>query len=332
MSFQSIGDLAQSFQMRRDTARLTTEIAALTGELSSGESRTRGATDSGDFGPIAGLEAALARAQDRRLIMSETQVEFTAVQTTLATIQSTSQDLSGTFLLAPSAVQPTYIDAAAAAARRGFDAIIGGLNTSIGGRTLFAGTAVDGRATVPSDELLADLSLAVAGATTADDLRVAVQAWFAPGGGFETSAYQGDPESVVSRLESSDVRRPTALDAGLRDTLAAVALGALLDEGVFQAQPEERLRVAAQVGEDLVAAEGQLTNLRSSVGAVEEQLGAATSRLDAEANALTIARSELLLADPFETATALQSAESRLEALYLLTARQARLSLTAFLR
>ena len=46
----------------------------------------------------------------------------------------------------------------------------------------------------------------------------------------------------------------------------------------------------------------------------------------------TLPATEIVAADPFDAATGLQAAEAQLEALYTLTARLSRLSLTEYLR
>ena len=51
----------------------------------------------------------------------------------------------------------------------------------------------------------------------------------------------------------------------------------------------------------------------------------------AESSALSIARSTLISADPYETATALQETEASIQNLYTLTARLSRLKLTDYL-
>ena len=57
----------------------------------------------------------------------------------------------------------------------------------------------------------------------------------------------------------------------------------------------------------------------------------AASRNAAEALSLSLIRSDMLAADPYDTATALTETEASLQNLYALTSRLSRLSLTDYL-
>ena len=83
---------------------------------------------------------------------------------------------------------------------------------------------------------------------------------------------------------------------------------------------------------ELLEGATQITYLRGELGQTEEAIEIAEARANAQLSALKINRSDLLSADPFETATALEDATTRLESLYTITARLSRLSLTDFLR
>jgi flagellar hook-associated protein 3 FlgL len=72
--------------------------------------------------------------------------------------------------------------------------------------------------------------------------------------------------------------------------------------------------------------------MQARIGAQEARAADGLARAEARAASLQIIRTELLEADPYETATALESATQRLDALYLVTARLSRLSLTEYLR
>ncbi len=60
MSLTTIGDLAQSFQMRRDTSRLNETLRRLAGELSSGQKSNLVDAVRGDFRALSGLERSLS--------------------------------------------------------------------------------------------------------------------------------------------------------------------------------------------------------------------------------------------------------------------------------
>jgi flagellar hook-associated protein 3 FlgL len=165
-----------------------------------------------------------------------------------------------------------------------------------------------------------------------------VAAWFdAPsgGGGFLDTVYGGSasPAGPFAVGDGAAVAfGVTAADPGIRDTLEALSMAALVDGGAFAGQTAARSQITRLSGEALLSAEGRLTELRAGVGQVEAALASAAARIAAEDTATALARASILAADPYATATALTDAESRLETLYTLTARLSRLSFAEYLR
>ncbi|KGJ19555.1 hypothetical protein IX55_09810 [Paracoccus sanguinis] len=64
----------------------------------------------------------------------------------------------------------------------------------------------------------------------------------------------------------------------------------------------------------------------------QESIDQALARNVAEGSALSIARSDILAADPYQTASELTQTEANLQNLYALTARMTKLSLTDYIR
>ena len=60
MTTLSLGDLSQMFQLRRDTVRVRSDLAAATQELSSGKKANLGAALGGNYGPLVALDRQLA--------------------------------------------------------------------------------------------------------------------------------------------------------------------------------------------------------------------------------------------------------------------------------
>jgi flagellar hook-associated protein 3 FlgL len=181
--------------------------------------------------------------------------------------------------------------------------------------------------------MLAALQTAATGATTAGQVAAAVSTWFADPLGYGAFYQGGDPLSPapIAPGETAELGT-TAMDPILRDTLAAFAMAALLDHGVLAGDAVERGRLAQQAGQQLVSTEDARTTLRARIGTVEAQIEAARTRNSAEETSLGILRSDLGSVDPYEAATRLQTVQSQLESLYLVTARVSRLSLTEYLR
>ncbi len=335
MSFTTIGDLSQSFQLRRDNARLKEDMQRLTTELSTGRTADLRGSTRGDLRPLAALERTVSLLGTFRTANAEAALFAGTAQTALADVEAGAGTLSATALLARTSAVPAQIDAVGREASQQFEAAVARLNVQAAGRTVFAGLATDGPALRPGAEILDALETAVAGATTAADVAAALGTWFGPGGGWESFAYSGSPAPLgalrVSAGEAVDLT-VTALAPEIRDTLRGMAMSALLDRGVLSGNVAERAALAGASGEALVAARDGLVSLRAVVGDAEAAIERASVRNEAERTAADLARTALLEADPFRAAAELQAVQGQLETLYAVTARLSRLSLTSFLR
>jgi flagellar hook-associated protein 3 FlgL len=335
MSFTTIGDLSQSFQLRRDNARLKADLQRLTAELSSGRTTDLRAATRGDLRPLASLDRSVALLTTFRTSNAEAALFTEVAQSALAGIQTGANTLSATALLARTSAVPAQLDALGREGVQQFEAAVARLNVQAAGRTVFAGLATDGPALRPASDILDALQTAAAGATTAADVTAALDAWFAPGGPFDTAAYAGSAEPLrpfrVSDAESVDMP-VTALAPELRTALKGLALAALLDRGVLAGNTAERAALAGASGEVLIAGRDGVVGLRAIVGDAEAAIERARVRNGAELAAAEIARATIVESDPFRAATDLQTVQGQLESLYTVTARLSRLSLVNFLR
>jgi flagellar hook-associated protein 3 FlgL len=335
MSFTTIGDLSQSFQLRQDNARLKADLQRLTAELSSGRTTDlRGATK-GDLRPLASLDRSVSLLTTFRTTNAEAALFTEVAQSALASVESSAGTLSATALLARTSAVPAQLDALGREGVQTFEAAVSRLNTQAAGRTVFAGLATDGPALRPAADILAALQTATATATTAADVRTTLDAWFAPGGGFDTVAYAGSPDPLrpfsVSPSESVDMP-VTAAALEVRATLKGIAMAALLARGVLAGDTSERAALAGAAGEALIAARDGLVGVRAIVGDAEGAIERARVRNESELAAAELARARIVEADPFRAATDLEAVQGQLETLYAITSRLSRLSLTSFLR
>lgn len=336
MPILSIGDLASTFQIRRQSTGLKADLSRLGRELATGLRTDLGAQVSGDFGPIAAIERSLTAISAYRTSNAEAAGLFDATQITLGAVQQLGRDLTPGLLTAASSRDPAMIHATAQDARQKFQASIAALNTRAADRTLLAGAATDRPAMAGADTIMAALVAAAAGETTAAGVTAALDAWFdTPGGGFETVAYLGADSSMgpmtIANGETVDVTT-RADDPALREALKAQALAALIAEGVLDSDRDQQAALIATASQRSLAADGQITNLRAEIGAVEARVENAGARNAAEASAYEIARIGLIGADPYDTATELEAVYARIEMLYTVTARIAGLKFTDYMR
>ncbi len=333
MALVSLGDLAQSFLLRRQTTVLKSDMQRLSTELTTGQVVDLAARVSGDLGPISGIDASLARLQGYATVTTEAGLFASTMQTALAVVDDTAQELAVSLTSASSETGTARVDDVAHVARQGLETALTALNTRVGDRAVFAGTRSDGSAVTDAETLLQALEVATAGAATADDVATAVSAWFRAPEGYASAGYLGGPPLAgLAVAAGEEVQMDmTAADPALRDTLEGLALAALMDRGVLAGQPAARKALAGQAGALLLQSQTGRTRTAEHLGMAEAQIDAAASRNAAEADALALARNDLTAVDPYDTATRLQEAESQIALVYAVTARMSRLSLLDYL-
>jgi flagellar hook-associated protein 3 FlgL len=336
MPLLSVGDLAHTYQLRRLSTALKTDLGRLGAELSSGRKADIGALASGDFGPVAAIERSLAALAAYRTANAEAATFLDAAQLMLGDVQEMGRDLSPALLAAGTAHDPAMLNATAEDARQKFQAAVARLNARVADRTVLAGMATDGPALATGGAILAELVTATAGSVTADDVVVAVDAWFdTPGGGFETMAYLGAVSDLAPLGVADGERIPFNLRADsptLRETMKGLALGALVAEGVLDGDTDQKAALMTTAAERLLTSDGALTGERASLGAAQKRVEDARARNAAEDAAYQLALNDLVVADPYETATRLEEVLSQIQTLYTVTARISGLRLTDYMR
>lgn len=335
MNYVSIGDLLQTFQIRRQNSFLKAEVGRLTNELASGKTSDISKAVAGDFTALAGIERSLATYKAFKITTGEASLAVESMQGVLRTIQITSSDLGPALLTASNSAQPSVQQAVAVDVRQKLDGVISQLNTQLADRSLFSGASLDQPALASGAAIMTDVMTAIAGLTTADSIALAIDGWFAPGGDFDTVAYLGSPNPQSAFQLSPDEQAQvavTASDTAIREVLKGFVLGAVLAEGALVASPGEAAAILGKSGVQLITSQSELAVLQARVGSVEARIEAAEIANSAARTALEIARGEMIGIDPYDAATRLEETQSQLETLYTLTARLSRLSLADFLR
>jgi flagellar hook-associated protein 3 FlgL len=334
MTLVSLGDLAQSYLLRRQTTGVKADVQRLSHELTTGQVTDTAARLSGDMVPLSGIDTSLARLKGFSSVTSEAALLTGVMQTTLGTIDEMASNLGASLIAASSGGAPAGLSAVASDARQQFETTVSLLNTRFGDRSVFAGIATANAALMSSDSLMATIDGVVAGAASAGDAESALDAWFAAPSGFAATAYTGGntlAPMVVAPEETAQVDI-SAKDPTIAATLKGLAMAALLDRGMFAGSPEARQDLAKRAGIALAENLTGRAHLMARLGTVQAQIDSASVRNEAEASALHLARAELVEAEPYETALRLQEAESQLEKIFTITARLSRLSLVDFLR
>lgn len=333
MQFTSVGDIAHSFLMRGQNTRLKAEMMRLSQSLASGKHANMSEHLRGEFTSLSAIERSMTALGAHRTAARETVTLLETAQLSLGTVQDIAATMAPALLSAGNSGHPALLRSTAADAVQKFDSIVAALNVRIADRAVFSGRATDRSALVGAPQMLAALKAEIAGATSADDMVTRIKAWFeTPGGPFETGAYTGSasPLSPIQVSETEAVAfATTALTPEIRDTLAAFAMAALASDapgGVNAAH------VVQRAGTLMLTSQSELAILRADIGSLQAYAETASARTEAALAATEIARTAIYEADPYRAASELELAQTQLEAVYTLTARISRLSLSDFLR
>lgn len=336
MTVLSIGDLALSFQSRSNQYRIKADIQRLSDELATGVTGDLRAATGGNLGAIASIDHQLGTLSAYKVAANEAALFTGALQRGLETVQHSTSDLGPGLLLAASSQQAALVQAAAADAKARFATVVSVLNTQVADRALLGGAMGSGPSLADAATMLGDLQTAIAAETTAAGVEAAVDAWFdTPGGGFETDGYLGSSSDLAPLRIGPDERAESGLrsdDPEIRDLLKGYAMAALVAEDALAGDNSQRVALLEASGTRLLASDRTLAELRAGTGALQAQIDAALARNGAETAALELARNDIVAVDPYRTATELQSAQTRLETLFTMTARLSRLNLSEYLR
>lgn len=333
---RALGDLSTTFLLSRQTAALKGEVQARATEVTTGRAADLSQALRGDWQALHAIEARLGLAAAERLAILEAKGFATAAQEALGQVQDQADALASVMLGIPLSPTDATLSRAGAEAHAAFEAIVAALNQKNADRAVFAGVATDALPLAPVQAMLADIETAVAGETTAAGVVAAVEAWFTtPAGGFETLGYAGSANPLAPLSLGAGEAAPfpvTAADPALREVLIGVAIGALLAGPTLGTDTDQRLALGRISAERLLSARSPLTEVRAGIGATESRIARAEARAAAEETALELARADLIAADPYTAAARLETAQTRLESLFALTARISRLNLVDFLR
>ena len=334
MNTTTLGDLGQGYLLRNRTSAIKQQMQKLGDELATGRiSDVRGSM-AGNYSFLTDVERKTTVLATYKIATSEATQFAGAMQLSLGNFSAMSLELSTTLLSAGSSASGASVFDVAAEARATLDGMMASLNNSFAGRSLFSGNATDVPPLVDSDTLMADLTAAVAGATTPADLMTAAEAWFADPAGFDALTYQGSTIALssfslsVTEEVSIDVR---ADHPGLKRAMRGAAVAALANNPGLGFTRGQKAELFDLIGRDMLIGQDDVIELQSDVGLAEARIDRIAVRNAAEMTSLNLARNTLLEADSFETATKLEEVQFQLQSLYAVTVRMSQLSLVNYL-
>ncbi len=336
MTITSIGDMAQHMMNARRTVAVKQDLNRLAYELASGRKADPSAALRGDFNMLAGVERQLTVLEGYDIATKDAELFLETAQTTLDQVQTLTSELGRDLLSASESGLTSSVDSVSKSAANDFDAMVSALNGRVADRSIFGGTATDGSPLATADDIMADLGVAIAGALTATDLINAVDDYFmSPGGGFETSAYQGSLNDLAPmRLndnQSADfnVRADTS---ELRELMRDTAIAALAIDPGMNFSLSEKQFLMQTAGERLLTGQDNLTRVRADIGFNQERVENAMAENSLSRSSMLMTQTDLLSADQTEVAGKLQAVQVQLEMVYTITSRLSQLTLANYVR
>ena len=335
MNMTSIGDLAQNMMLRHRSVQIKQTIGTLTDELSSGRVSDLSARLKDDFSYLTDIDRNLARLEAFSVASKEAAFFADASQVSIGQLHELSTALSGSLISFNAPTHAPLGSHIALQARGNLDTAISLLNSSTGGRSLFAGTATDRAPLASADVMLGELETIVSGLGSSAAIETAVADWFADPSGFRAVMYSGSDDTLAPiRIGQGQEVALTlkADDQAFQDLLQNLALVAMAGDeslGFGQGVQDDLFETAT---EGLLNTQDKLAAVRSDLGFAQFRIEETTIRNASARTGLEYSKGSLLEADPFETAIRLEEAQFQLESLYAVTVRSSQLSLLNFMR
>ncbi|WP_103334244.1 hypothetical protein [Pseudotabrizicola formosa] len=334
MTMIASGDLAQSYLLKSNTARLKGTLDRLTKEFAEGRVSDVGATLNGDLTRLTAVSRARGMTEGYLSAGREAAAHSAAMQLALQSIAGTTGPMVGKLLTASQLSTDDNVELTGVDARGRLDSVLATMNAASGGRSLFAGQAIDQPAVADAATILTALNAALVGATTAEDAMQRISDWFDDPAGYVAVAYLGDVPLTPVAVSATDRvwMGVTAEDQAFRNMLKGMSAAALLDDPASPLPPVILKDLARLSAEALIAGNDDMTLLAAKLGISEGRIDAATSRAAVDLLAQEMEQSDLVKSDPERLALELEAVQTNLESLYAITARLSRMSLTDFLR
>ena len=329
-------DLAAGMALRRNAAGVRLQIERAASELATGQRGDLVRASGGDPARLFAIERArtMAMRDAEGLALAESRIS--ASQSALGKLQELTGAIGVPLMAALGRGDLGMAKVLSAEAEDAFRLAALTVNERFAGRSLFAGAAVDGPAIISADEMLTELRAVLAAAPDANAAIADLHAWFdAPGGGFETAAWLGDPldaPRVGLGDGQTEVLAPRGDAAEFRAVLKGLAFGALANDPALVAPPATVPQLLQEAAAITLAARENLIAMRADVGFAEQRIEEAAVRASGRRSALELAWNAAVLRDPYDAATQFQALETQMQTVFTLTARLSRLTLNDFLR
>lgn len=335
MTTVGIGDMSQAFLNSRNINSVKARLNTLNSELNTGRISDIALSLRGQTSVIDGLDRDIKLLQEFETSNSMLASSLERLQLTFGSIDDMRNSMVEQFLPLTADSLDTEFELAAKRARSDMATIVSKINQRDAGQAMLSGVSVDVVPLAAAEDMLGDIVTLVGPATDAATIISTVTNWFeTPGAGFDTLGYVGDTGGPLRKRISQNETlslQARADDPAVRSVLKGVALAAISDALPSAIDNDVRAELMRASAEELLSASADLVALRAGIGENEERISLAQTTQAAQNSAFSIARNDMTLADPYETATRLQDVQRQLELQFTSTARLSQLSLVNYL-
>jgi len=330
----ALGDMARSHALRQNSNSVKRQMTSLQNELISGQVNDKLRRTGGEAALLGSLQRSMSMSKANQTNAVTISTFLNAQQEALNSVSNIAKDKAA-YLIRPELFSTDdrlsgAVDRADAALRD----ITTLLNSSLGGKSIFAGSNSDSPALRDVDGMISSIVSIIPADADYQTIDQIVSDWFAPGGTFELEGYMGGPEKAeaLSLGDGYNLRLDlTASDSAIRTVLAELTKGAVLKQGLLSDQPDQQRLLLRNVGANLFSAASALQLTQERLGIKQSYAEEARAEAEASHTSSQIALNELLAVDEYDVASRLQDAMARLDKIYLMTARLSRLSLSEYL-
>lgn len=286
----------------------------------------------GDIARAQRLEKLIDDANAYDATIRFAQSEYSTVQLVLSNVTDGTTELAIAVEGAVELGDLVSIEARSREAESQLQTVFTQLNTSLGGRYLFGGAAVETPPLASVQTLITDIDAFITAGPDAATIIAQLDAYFeTPGAGFDTAIYQGSTLPGPTR-EVAPGRR-IGVEADARDQSIKDVIRGLVTISLAEGQPAAIRDALMLDGADkLSRGDRDVISLQNVLGGREEELQLLEASNSAQRFSYEQRFNALTERDEFEAATIMRNLETQLEASFLTASRIASLSLVNFLR
>lgn len=329
-------DLASAMKLSEQNMRTKAALEVASSELSTGMKNNLVEATAGDLGKLFAIDRTLSRLGSETDAILLAAGKSALAQAALGNIHENLGDFGPQLLSAVERGDTQSSKLIAGDARHALGAVVASLNVRYGRHSIFAGSALDQQAVASAEVIISDISAIVAGAADSTAAMVAIDDYFFnTAGGFETNIFlgaiqdappfRGERGEVVEYAQRAD-------SFGIRNVIRALAIAAVAVDAPNFLNTSDQVDLLREAGNSAIAATGDITTLRETLGFAEGRIERAEARNRTMSGVFELERSSIVSADPYETATKFEALQIQLQTIYTITARLSSLTLTNFLR